>query len=181
MISHRRTMLRSSRIIRALLPQCSPPYLVPTQKYVFRSLFLRGSTFCSRHRILIEQNILFCSRQTWEKVNLQFHDNGTLTFNQRKIFRFDAESSNGTEDDVVVIPNIPMLVSIRIRNITNPIIISWCWEHNRSMPPRSSHNSKSVIFRLCAYFPSKLLHFYRRPPRSSSVRHVRNLGVSNFI
>ena len=44
-------------------------------------------------------------------MNLQFHDNGTLTFNQRKIFRFDEENSNGTEDDMVVIPNIPMLVS----------------------------------------------------------------------
>lgn len=58
------------------------------------------------------RNEFFCFRQTWEKVNLQFHDNGTLTFNQRKIFKFDAERSNGTEDDMVVIPNIPMLVSL---------------------------------------------------------------------
>lgn len=53
-----------------------------------------------------------CFRETWEKVNLQFHENGTLTFNQRKTFKFDAENSAGSEDDMVVIPNIPMLVSI---------------------------------------------------------------------
>nr|XP_018906943.1 PREDICTED: scavenger receptor class B member 1 isoform X1 [Bemisia tabaci] len=47
--------------------------------------------------------------ETWEKVNLTFNENGTLTFNQRKIFRFDPEQSVGSEDDMVVVPNIPML------------------------------------------------------------------------
>lgn len=48
-------------------------------------------------------------RETWEKKNIVFHDNGTLTFNQEKIYRFDEEASAGMEDDVVVVPNIPML------------------------------------------------------------------------
>jgi len=52
-------------------------------------------------------------RETWEKVNLVFHDNGTLTYNQQKVYRFDPDQSVGSEDDVVVVPNIPMLVSIR--------------------------------------------------------------------
>jgi hypothetical protein len=63
-------------------------------------------------------NILLCfisismsCRETWEKVNLTFHENGTLTYNQRKVYRFDRELSAGSEDDVVVVPNIPMLVS----------------------------------------------------------------------
>lgn len=47
--------------------------------------------------------------ETWEKVNLVHHENGTLTFNQRKTFRFDPIRSNGSEDDMVVVPNIPML------------------------------------------------------------------------
>jgi len=50
-------------------------------------------------------------RETWEKVNLTFHDNGTLTYNQQKVYRFDPEQSVGSEDDIVVVPNIPMLVS----------------------------------------------------------------------
>nr|XP_022899774.1 lysosome membrane protein 2-like isoform X2 [Onthophagus taurus]XP_022899775.1 lysosome membrane protein 2-like isoform X2 [Onthophagus taurus] len=47
--------------------------------------------------------------ETWEKKNLRFHDNGTITFNQEKIYIFDPINSAGTEDDVVVVPNIPML------------------------------------------------------------------------
>uniref|UniRef100_A0A1B6ES61 Scavenger receptor class B member 1 n=1 Tax=Cuerna arida TaxID=1464854 RepID=A0A1B6ES61_9HEMI len=48
--------------------------------------------------------------QTWEKVNLSFNDdNDTVTFQQQKIFRFDPDQSVGDEDDMVVVPNIPML------------------------------------------------------------------------
>ncbi|KAL1117907.1 hypothetical protein AAG570_004220, partial [Ranatra chinensis] len=50
-----------------------------------------------------------CCREKWEKVNLKFNDNGTLTFQQQKIFRFDAEQSVGDESDMVVVPNVPML------------------------------------------------------------------------
>ncbi|KAL3270736.1 hypothetical protein HHI36_021261 [Cryptolaemus montrouzieri] len=47
--------------------------------------------------------------ETWEKKNLKFHENGTVTFNQEKIYMFDESQSAGSEDDVVVVPNIPML------------------------------------------------------------------------
>lgn len=53
----------------------------------------------------------FRYRETWEKVNIQFNGNSTLSFNQRKTYVFDEASSGGSEDDVVVVPNIPMLVS----------------------------------------------------------------------
>ncbi|KAG8226373.1 hypothetical protein J437_LFUL007731 [Ladona fulva] len=53
--------------------------------------------------------MMLVSGEKWEKVNLQFHDNGTVTFQQKKVFHFDAASSNGTEDDLVIVPNIPML------------------------------------------------------------------------
>ncbi|XP_060534332.1 scavenger receptor class B member 1 isoform X2 [Cylas formicarius] len=47
--------------------------------------------------------------ETWEKKNIQFHENGTVSFNQEKIYHFDESLSAGSEDDVVVVPNIPML------------------------------------------------------------------------
>ncbi|KAG5876516.1 hypothetical protein JTB14_015442 [Gonioctena quinquepunctata] len=47
--------------------------------------------------------------EKWEKKNLKFHDNGTISFNQEKIYTFDETLSAGSEDDVVVVPNIPML------------------------------------------------------------------------
>nr|CAD7463823.1 unnamed protein product [Timema tahoe] len=48
-------------------------------------------------------------RETWEKVNVSFNENGTVSFHQRKVFHFDPEHSKGDVDDMVVIPNIPML------------------------------------------------------------------------
>lgn len=53
----------------------------------------------------------FSCRETWEKVNLTWHDNGTLSYHQKKTYIFDDVNSAGSEDDVVVVPNIPMLVS----------------------------------------------------------------------
>ncbi|XP_018567458.1 scavenger receptor class B member 1 isoform X2 [Anoplophora glabripennis] len=47
--------------------------------------------------------------EKWEKKNITFHENGTLSFNQEKIYYFDESQSAGSEDDVVVVPNIPML------------------------------------------------------------------------
>lgn len=47
--------------------------------------------------------------ETWEKVNIVENENGTISFNQKKVFVFSEELSEGTEDDVVIVPNIPML------------------------------------------------------------------------
>ncbi|KDR20477.1 Scavenger receptor class B member 1 [Zootermopsis nevadensis] len=47
--------------------------------------------------------------EVWEKVNLRINDNNTITFNQRKTFKFVPELSVGDLEDVVVVPNIPML------------------------------------------------------------------------
>lgn len=48
-------------------------------------------------------------RELWEKVNIVNNENGTFSFNQRKTYLFDDEESVGMEDDVVIVPNIPML------------------------------------------------------------------------
>jgi len=63
-------------------------------------------------------------RQEWEKVNLEFHDNATVTFQQRKVFYFDPELSAGDEEDMVVVPNIPMLVIFSL--VQNNIKIDAC-------------------------------------------------------
>lgn len=61
--------------------------------------------------------LIFCFSEKWEKKNITFHENGTLSFNQEKIYYFDESQSVGSEDDVVVVPNIPMLVSLLIRTL----------------------------------------------------------------
>uniref|UniRef100_A0A336MNJ0 Scavenger receptor class B member 1 n=2 Tax=Culicoides sonorensis TaxID=179676 RepID=A0A336MNJ0_CULSO len=47
--------------------------------------------------------------QKWEKVNIVDNKNGTLSFNYKRTYRFDEEKSGGSEDDLVIVPNIPML------------------------------------------------------------------------
>ncbi|XP_037821072.1 scavenger receptor class B member 1 [Lucilia sericata] len=47
--------------------------------------------------------------ESWEKVNIVQNDNGTLSYNLKKIYIFREELSAGSDDDVVIVPNIPML------------------------------------------------------------------------
>lgn len=47
--------------------------------------------------------------ETWEKVAVAFNDNGTVSFQQKKTFKFSPELSVGDVEDMVVVPNIPML------------------------------------------------------------------------
>jgi scavenger receptor class B protein 1 len=44
-----------------------------------------------------------------EKVNIKFHDNGTLTYQHKKILQFVPELSVNKEQKITV-PNIPLLV-----------------------------------------------------------------------
>ncbi|KAK2583551.1 hypothetical protein KPH14_009505 [Odynerus spinipes] len=47
--------------------------------------------------------------QHWEKVDIKFNENDTVSYKIRKRFVFSSKLSAGSEDDVVVVPNIPML------------------------------------------------------------------------
>uniref|UniRef100_A0A0C9R2F4 Scavenger receptor class B member 1 n=1 Tax=Fopius arisanus TaxID=64838 RepID=A0A0C9R2F4_9HYME len=47
--------------------------------------------------------------QKWDKTNITFNHNGTVTYYVRKRYTFSEELSSGSEDDLVVVPNVPML------------------------------------------------------------------------
>lgn len=47
--------------------------------------------------------------ERWERKNLKFNENGTVSYNLNKMYHFDEARSKGSEDDIVVVPNIPML------------------------------------------------------------------------
>ncbi|GAB1862064.1 Scavenger receptor class b member 1 [Camponotus japonicus] len=47
--------------------------------------------------------------QHWEKVDIKFNDNGTVSYKVKKTFTFDEDLSAGSQDDLVVVPNVPML------------------------------------------------------------------------
>ena len=63
--------------------------------------------------IFVEFNIPFLPfSEEWEKVNITDNDNGTLSFHYKRTYTFVPELSAGPDDDSVVVPNIPMLVSV---------------------------------------------------------------------
>ncbi|XP_017882563.1 scavenger receptor class B member 1 isoform X1 [Ceratina calcarata] len=47
--------------------------------------------------------------QHWEKVEVKFNDNDTISYKVKKQFKFSPELSVGSDDDLVVVPNVPML------------------------------------------------------------------------
>ncbi|XP_014479622.1 PREDICTED: scavenger receptor class B member 1 [Dinoponera quadriceps] len=47
--------------------------------------------------------------QHWEKTDIKFNDNGTVTYKVKKTFVYAPELSTGSEEDLVVVPNVPML------------------------------------------------------------------------
>ncbi|XP_032672860.1 scavenger receptor class B member 1 isoform X1 [Odontomachus brunneus] len=47
--------------------------------------------------------------QRWEKTDIKFNDNGTVTYKVKKTFVYAPELSAGSEEDLVVVPNVPML------------------------------------------------------------------------
>ncbi|XP_076643029.1 epithelial membrane protein isoform X2 [Halictus rubicundus] len=47
--------------------------------------------------------------QRWEKVEVKFNDNDTVSYKVKKRFVFSPEKSVGSEEDMVVVPNVPML------------------------------------------------------------------------
>lgn len=58
----------------------------------------------------IELVIFFCFREDMEKVNIKFHDNGTLSYQHKKILKFVPDLSVD-KDLKITVPNIPLLVS----------------------------------------------------------------------
>lgn len=40
------------------------------------------------------------------------HKNGSQTFNEMKVQKFDYSASNGTDSDIITVPDIPYIVSI---------------------------------------------------------------------
>ncbi|KAK7007733.1 putative cd36, partial [Halocaridina rubra] len=48
----------------------------------------------------------------WEKINVVFHDNGTVSYETQKFYYFERSLSVGSEDDLIVSINIPMVSAI---------------------------------------------------------------------
>lgn len=104
-INHEVTLKEGARVFKLW---SKPPVTPVIKVYVFNVTnadeFLNNGS-----KPILDEVGPYTYLETWEKKNIVFHENNTVSFQQEKIYRFDRSQSVGSEDDVVVVPNIPML------------------------------------------------------------------------
>lgn len=76
---------------------------------LFISEYFEGEQVFIEWRKSISNSFVIC-REDMEKVNIVFHNNGTVTYQHKKILHFVPEMSRDGNLKVMV-PNIPLLVS----------------------------------------------------------------------
>ena len=57
-------------------------------------------------------DLFFCllTREVHERVNITNYPNGTMSFQQKRMWYFDEERTNGTLDDIITSLNVPLVV-----------------------------------------------------------------------
>ncbi|XP_077518851.1 scavenger receptor class B member 1-like [Amblyomma americanum] len=61
----------------------------------------------------------YAYRMVWVKDNITFNDNGTVSFLEKITFHFDAENSEGSEDDLVTTVNVPYVATLHLLSNQN--------------------------------------------------------------
>ncbi|KAK9506184.1 hypothetical protein O3M35_008165 [Rhynocoris fuscipes] len=51
----------------------------------------------------------YCYRETLEKKNITFNDDGTITYGDTRKHEFDPIRSNGTQNDTLIVPNLALI------------------------------------------------------------------------
>ena len=53
-------------------------------------------------------------KSKWKKIDLEYHNNGTVSYREKKIYYFVRELSNGSENDVITSLNGPLAVTLSL-------------------------------------------------------------------
>lgn len=92
-------------------PQYTPYTRVYIYNYTNTEEFLRGDA----KKLKVEEIGPYMYREKLEKVNVTFHGDGdTVSYREKRLFTFVPEESVGTEEDVFVVPNVPLLTGISL-------------------------------------------------------------------
>lgn len=54
--------------------------------------------------------IYFFTREQLERVNIEFHPNGTVSYNEKRSFEFLPDKTRGSLRDKIIVPSIPIMV-----------------------------------------------------------------------
>jgi len=81
-------------------------------KFYFFSM-LNGEDFEKNHvKPIVEEKGPYTFREVQQKVNLVWHDDGTISYNRRKFWFFEPSMSVGSLDDTVITLNLPMVTAV---------------------------------------------------------------------
>lgn len=75
--------------------------------------------------------------ETLERVNVKFNDNGTLTYQDKKTYKFSKELSVGSEMDNVIVPNMPFISTVALAKDYNMLVrmgLSGIFNHMKARP-----------------------------------------------
>uniref|UniRef100_U5ERK4 Putative plasma membrane glycoprotein cd36 n=1 Tax=Corethrella appendiculata TaxID=1370023 RepID=U5ERK4_9DIPT len=89
-------------------PPIQPLLKVHIFNYTNADRFLKGLDT----KLRVEDLGPYVYKETPEKINLKYHNDSTITYQDNKIYDFDPELSNGKQYDKVVVPNVPMISAI---------------------------------------------------------------------
>lgn len=61
----------------------------------------------------------YCYRETLEKRNITFNGDGTVTYGDTRTHEFEPQHSNGTKDDILIVPNMPLIAAVALSKNIN--------------------------------------------------------------
>ncbi|XP_050533291.1 scavenger receptor class B member 1-like [Daktulosphaira vitifoliae] len=96
-------------------PPVKPLLCIHIFNYTNVNEFMNGE----EPKLKVEQLGPYCYRETLYRVNITDHKNGTQTFNEMKVQEFDYSSSNGSDSDVITVPDIPYISAIALTKDEN--------------------------------------------------------------
>ncbi|KAK3931604.1 Scavenger receptor class B member 1 [Frankliniella fusca] len=90
-------------------PPMRPLVKVRIYNYTNTEEFLEGQA----EKLRVQELGPYVYRETLERINVRFHDNGTMSYNEKRSHVFEPPpGSSSREDDVVVVPNLPLIGAV---------------------------------------------------------------------
>lgn len=95
----------------------SPPFGPTTKLYLYNYTNVEDFMAGRASRLRVQELGPYSYAEALEHVDVRFNDNDTMSFREKRTFTFLPELSNGSEDDVIVVPNLPLICAIaRVRD-----------------------------------------------------------------
>ncbi|KAK3921940.1 Scavenger receptor class B member 1 [Frankliniella fusca] len=95
----------------------SPPFGPTTKLYLYNYTNVEDFMAGRASRLRVQELGPYSYAETLEHVNVRFNDNDTMTFKEKRAYTFLPEISAGSEGDIIVVPNLPLICAIaRVRD-----------------------------------------------------------------